>query len=47
MFISLYNDVAAYGDAEGDELNSIENVTGSAYDDDLWGNDGANVLQGQ
>jgi Ca2+-binding RTX toxin-like protein len=46
VFISLYNDVAAYGDAEGDELNSIENVTGSAHDDDLWGNDGTNVLKG-
>jgi Ca2+-binding RTX toxin-like protein len=46
VFVSLYNDVAAYGDAEGDELNSIENVTGSAYHDDLWGDDGANVLRG-
>jgi Ca2+-binding RTX toxin-like protein len=46
VFISLFNDVAAYGDAEGDELNSIENVTGSAYDDDLWGNDGVNILKG-
>ena len=43
VFISLYNDVAAYGDAEGDELNSIENLTGSAHNDDLWGNDGVNV----
>ena len=24
----------------------IENVTGSAHDDDLWGNDGVNVLAG-
>jgi Ca2+-binding RTX toxin-like protein len=46
VFVSLYNDVASGGDAEGDELNSIENVTGSAHDDDLWGNDGANVLRG-
>ena len=46
VFISLYNDAASGGDAEGDELNSIENVTGSAYDDDLWGSDGANVLSG-
>ena len=46
VFVSLYNDVAAYGDAEGDELNSIENLTGSAYADDLWGSDGANVLRG-
>src|SRR5262245_40346234 len=47
VFISLYNDVAAWGDAEGDELNSIENVSGSAHDDTLWGNDGANVLKGR
>jgi Ca2+-binding RTX toxin-like protein len=46
VFISLITDTAAYGDAEGDELNSIENVTGSAYHDDLWGNDGTNVLSG-
>ncbi len=30
VFISLYNDAAAGGDAEGDDLNDIENVTGSA-----------------
>jgi Ca2+-binding RTX toxin-like protein len=46
VFISLITDTAAYGDAEGDDLNSIENVTGSAFHDDLWGNDGANVLNG-
>jgi Ca2+-binding RTX toxin-like protein len=46
VFISLITDTAAWGDAEGDELNSIENVTGSAYDDHLWGNDGVNVLRG-
>jgi Ca2+-binding RTX toxin-like protein len=47
VFVSLYNDVAGGGDAEGDELNSVENVSGSAYDDDLWGSDGANVLSGR
>ena len=46
VFVSLYHDVADYGDATGDELNSIENVTGSAFGDDLWGNDGVNVLRG-
>jgi Ca2+-binding RTX toxin-like protein len=46
VFVSLYNDVAAFGDAEGDELNQIENLTGSAYHDDLWGSDGVNVLSG-
>ncbi len=28
-------------------IDSIENVTGSACHDDLWGNDGANVLDGR
>jgi Ca2+-binding RTX toxin-like protein len=46
VFVSLINDVASGGDAEGDELNQIENLTGSAFDDDLWGSDGANVLRG-
>jgi Ca2+-binding RTX toxin-like protein len=44
--VSLITDSAGGGDAEGDELNSIENVTGSAHDDILWGDDGANVLHG-
>jgi Ca2+-binding RTX toxin-like protein len=46
VFVSLINDVAAGGTAEGDELNSIENLTGSTHDDDLWGNDGVNVING-
>jgi Ca2+-binding RTX toxin-like protein len=44
--VLLYIDDASGGDAEGDELNSIENVTGSAYADLLWGDDGVNVLRG-
>jgi Ca2+-binding RTX toxin-like protein len=44
--VSLYTDSAAGGDAEGDELDSIENLVGSAYADSLWGNDGANLLDG-
>jgi Ca2+-binding RTX toxin-like protein len=46
VVISLITDTAGGGDAEGDELNSIENVTGSAHDDHLFGNDGVNVLRG-
>jgi Ca2+-binding RTX toxin-like protein len=46
VFISLITDTAAWGDAEDDELNSIENVTGSAYNDQLWGDNGVNVLHG-
>jgi Ca2+-binding RTX toxin-like protein len=46
VWVLLYTDEAAGGDAEGDELNNIENVTGSDHADVLWGDDGANVLRG-
>jgi uncharacterized delta-60 repeat protein len=35
------------GDAAGDTYNSIENLTGSAFNDKLIGNDGNNVLEGR
>ena len=44
--MSLITDSAAYGDAAGDELNSIENLTGSGLNDQLWGDNGVNVLRG-
>ena len=34
------------GHASGDDASGFENVTGSAYDDDLTGNNQANVLMG-
>ena len=43
------NDAAATtsrGHARGDTAMNFENVTGSAYDDELTGNDAANVLMG-
>jgi Ca2+-binding RTX toxin-like protein len=46
VFVSLITDTADFGDAEGDELFNIENLTGSGFHDDLWGNDGANVING-
>ncbi len=38
--------IGAYGDAFGDTYSSIENLTGSAYTDWLWGDDKSNVIAG-
>jgi Ca2+-binding RTX toxin-like protein len=46
VVVSLITDSAAYGDAQGDELDSIENITGSNYVDTLIGDNGTNVLDG-
>jgi Ca2+-binding RTX toxin-like protein len=46
IYVHLGNDATAEGDAEGDNLNSIENVNGTAFVDSLWGDAGANVLNG-
>jgi len=44
--ISLDAGVAEGGEAQGDTFSSIENLTGSAYHDELWGDVNANVLRG-
>jgi serralysin len=44
--VYLYSLSSSGGDAEGDTFSGIENVTGSSYDDDLYGDNGANVLTG-
>jgi Ca2+-binding RTX toxin-like protein len=46
VLVNLYFGTGSGGTAEGDTLNSIENLTGSVHDDDLVGNDGSNVLTG-
>jgi Ca2+-binding RTX toxin-like protein len=46
VFVSLHDDFADGGDAEGDELDRIENLSGSGYNDHLYGDDGVNVLSG-
>jgi Ca2+-binding RTX toxin-like protein len=44
--VNLATGVATGGDAQGDTLSSIENLTGSAFNDVLKGDAGANVLNG-
>jgi len=46
VFVSLITGTAAYGDAEGDTLSGIERVVGSDQADNLWGDDGVNLLNG-
>ena len=44
--VNLETGAASGGDAEGDTLDSIENLSGSGHDDTLTGNAGNNVLEG-
>lgn len=44
--INLSTGTGSGGDAQGDTLVSIENVSGSAFNDVLTGNNGANLLDG-
>jgi Ca2+-binding RTX toxin-like protein len=46
VVVSLITDSAGSGDAQGDTLDSIENLTGSNHYDTLIGDDGTNVLTG-
>ena len=44
--VNLSDGTATGGDAEGDTFTSIENLTGSAFDDTLIGDAAENVLEG-
>ena len=44
--VNLLTGIGSGGDAAGDTLSSIENITGSAGDDTFTGNAGANILTG-
>ena len=46
VIINLSDGTATGGDAQGDTLDSIENLIGSAHADTLTGNAGNNVLEG-
>jgi Ca2+-binding RTX toxin-like protein len=46
IFVDLLAGTASGGDARGDRLKSIENVTGSREDDAIVGDAGANILRG-
>ncbi|WP_449221394.1 CAP domain-containing protein [Tistrella mobilis] len=45
--VDLTSGTGAYGDAAGDQLIAIENVTGSNFSDSLAGDAAANALRGQ
>src|SRR5262249_34798712 len=45
--VSLIDDTASGGDAQGDQLDNIEILIGSAYADTLSGDDGDNALDGR
>jgi Ca2+-binding RTX toxin-like protein len=44
--VSLANPAVNTGDALGDTYNSVENLTGSSFNDGLAGNNSANVING-
>jgi len=46
VLASLVSGTASGGEAQGDTLSGIENLSGSQGSDSLYGNAGANVLQG-
>ncbi|MGL4963139.1 MAG: beta strand repeat-containing protein [Inquilinus sp.] len=46
ILVSLASGLGSGGEAQGDTLTGIENVSGSQGGDSLYGNTGANVLQG-
>ena len=45
--VFLILNTASGGDAEGDDLNSIENLIGSNDADELWGNNIVNLIKGE
>ncbi|MCT4657422.1 MAG: hypothetical protein N4A65_16635, partial [Cohaesibacter sp.] len=45
--INLLAGTASGGDAQGDTLSEIENVTGSAHNDSLIGDSNSNILRGE
>src|SRR5882672_922326 len=47
VMVSLQTGAGSGGDATGDHLISIENLTGSAYADYLWADSGVNVVHGR
>lgn len=46
VFVDLAQDIGRYGDAEGDRFGSIENLIGSAHNDELLGDNGDNWIYG-
>ncbi|MFE0753850.1 beta strand repeat-containing protein [Inquilinus sp. NPDC058860] len=47
VVVNLLADSASGGDAQGDQLDSIENLYGSSHDDQLTGDNARNILGGE
>lgn len=47
VFLNSYHGTNSGGDADGDRLHSLENVSGSSHDDTISGDGNANVLNGR
>jgi Ca2+-binding RTX toxin-like protein len=45
--VDLLNHAASGGDAQGDALSNIENLTGSSFSDHLSGDDGRTIVSGE
>jgi len=46
VYVDLFNHAAGYGDATGDSFSSIENVSGSAFGDVIYGDGSRNGIAG-
>jgi Ca2+-binding RTX toxin-like protein len=47
VYVNLAENIASGGDAEGDTFKSIENLSGSKYNDELIGDSKSNELRGE
>ena len=47
VVVNIANNTTSGGDAEGDTISNLENITGSNFADNLTGDDNANIIEGK